>query len=171
MAPGGMTARGFFHAARRESRFSVKACCKVQPRVVYYNQQEGKRRAGPQSEKGSEMFDYREIEQQVNDYIPEEYMEDYDLDAMMDFIRSIEPDVQDISEIDIDEILQCFDKRGESDPEFDPEGMYGQYLNWNPEVGDWCVWTDDPATVDIPLGIGEVDRMQAVLAALRWFAN
>ena len=117
------------------------------------------------------MFDYRKIEQQVEDYITEEYMEDYDLDAMMDFIRSIEPDVQDISEIDIDEILQCFDKRGESDPEFDPEGMYGQYLNWNPEVGDWCVWTDDPATVDIPLGIGEVDRMQAVLAALRWFAN
>ena len=34
------------------------------------------------------MFDYRKIEQQVKDYIPEEYMEDYDLDAMMDFIRA-----------------------------------------------------------------------------------
>ena len=113
------------------------------------------------------MFDYRKIEQQVKDYIPEEYMEDYDLDSMMDFIRSIEPDVQDISEIDIDEILQAFDRETGKGP----ESMYGQYLSYNHELGDWCVWVDDPATGDIPLGIGEVDLEQAVWAALRWFAN
>ena len=58
------------------------------------------------------MFDYRKIEQQVKDYIPDEFMEDYDFDAMMDYIWSIEPEVQDISDIDIDAVLQCFDISG-----------------------------------------------------------
>lgn len=58
------------------------------------------------------MFDYRNIEQQVKDYIPAEYLDDYDLDAVMDELRGIwlidgdyEGEIRTIDDIDIDDVL------------------------------------------------------------------
>lgn len=62
------------------------------------------------------MFDYRNIEQQVKDYIPAEYLDDYDLDAVMDELRGIwiidgdyEGEIRSIDDIDIDDVLDRHD--------------------------------------------------------------
>lgn len=66
----------------------------------------------PQEQKGSEMFDYSKIKQQVIDYVGE-YAEDFDIDEVMDELRGIDPDVQSIDDVDdIDEILQRHDVSG-----------------------------------------------------------
>ena len=57
------------------------------------------------------MFDYSTIKQQVLDYVGE-YEQDYDLDEVMDELRAIEPDVQSIDDIDLDDILQRHDVSG-----------------------------------------------------------
>lgn len=62
------------------------------------------------------MFDYRDIKQQVIDYIPAEYLNDYDLDAVMDELRGIwiidgdyEGEIRSIDDIDIDDVLDRHD--------------------------------------------------------------
>lgn len=62
------------------------------------------------------MFDYRNIKQQVIDYIPAEYLNDYDLDAVMDELRGIwiidgdyEGEIRSIDDIDIDDVLDRHD--------------------------------------------------------------
>ena len=57
------------------------------------------------------MFDYSAIKQQALDYVGE-YERDYDLDEVMDELRVIEPDVQSIDDVDIDDILQRHDVSG-----------------------------------------------------------
>lgn len=62
------------------------------------------------------MFDYRDIKQQVIGYIPAEYLNDYDLDAVMDELRGIwiidgdyEGEIRSIDDIDIDDVLDRHD--------------------------------------------------------------
>lgn len=57
------------------------------------------------------MFDYGKIKQQVLDYVGE-FEADYDIDGVMDELRAIDPDVQGIDEVDLDEILQMHDISG-----------------------------------------------------------
>lgn len=72
----------------------------------------GEARGKPQEQKGSEMFDYSEIKNQVTDYMGE-FEGDYDVDAIMDELRAIEPDVQSIDEVeDFDDILVRHDVSG-----------------------------------------------------------
>lgn len=61
------------------------------------------------------VFDYSTIEQQVIDYAGE-FIEDYDLDGIMDMLRGIDLEAGDyhgpirsIEDIDIDQILDQFD--------------------------------------------------------------
>lgn len=71
----------------------------------------GSTRQAPNEQKGSEMFDYSTIKQQILDYVGE-FERDYDLDEVMDEIRVIEPDVQSIDDVDLDDILQRHDVSG-----------------------------------------------------------
>lgn len=112
------------------------------------------------------MFDYNAIYEQITDYTGE-YTDDFDIYAVMDFIRNIEPDVQSIAEIDIDEILNAFDiETGHG-----VEGMYSEALYFDHSEGDWALFVDDPDSDDILLGVGEVDRDDAVIAALRFYGK
>lgn len=115
------------------------------------------------------MFDYAKIKNQLIDYITNgaAEVEDYDIDGAMDFIRSIEPDVQSIDDIDIDEVLIAFDQNGHKDPEL----ICGDGLGFDYDLGDWVIHIDDPASDDIPLGLGEVSRTEAVWSALRFYAE
>lgn len=54
------------------------------------------------------MFDYNAIKQQVIDYAGE-FVDDFDIDEVMDELRDITPDVQSIDDVDIDDILQRHD--------------------------------------------------------------
>lgn len=63
----------------------------------------------------TEAFDYEAIEQQVIDYAGE-FIEDYDLDGIMDMLRGIDLDdgdyhgpIRSIDDIDIDQVLDQFD--------------------------------------------------------------
>ena len=105
-APSGPAVRGVFRAGRR--RFSVAICLY---RWYIITVKRGSTRQAPYEQKGSEMFDYSTIKQQVLDYVGE-YEQDYDLDEVMDEIRAIEPDVQSIDDIDLDDILQRHDVSG-----------------------------------------------------------
>lgn len=52
------------------------------------------------------------IKEQVIDYIPQEFIADFDIDGIVDEIRGRFPDIQDVDEIDIDEfigIIKSFD--------------------------------------------------------------
>ena len=106
MRPGRSAVRGFFLAARGKSWLALEL------RWWYIiTVKRGSTRQAPCEQKGSEMFDYSTIKQQVLDYVGE-YEQDYDLDEVMDEIRAIEPDVQSIDDIDLDDILQRHDVSG-----------------------------------------------------------
>lgn len=113
------------------------------------------------------MFDYSEIKNQLTDYITngDAYIEDYDVDAIMDELRDM--DVQSIGDVDIDELLSVYDVNGTGDI----ETAYGEFLDLDPETGDWCILVQDATTSRIYLHIGEVGRAEAVRAALRWYAT
>ncbi len=52
------------------------------------------------------MFDYRNIEREVKDWIayqPEEFADDFDVDGIMDELRDIEPEISSIDDIDPDD--------------------------------------------------------------------
>lgn len=52
------------------------------------------------------------IKEQVIDYIPQEFIADFDIDGIVDEIHERFPDIQDVDEIDIDEfigIIKSFD--------------------------------------------------------------
>lgn len=98
--------RGFFYAVR--GRWGLA------PNLYWWyiiTVKRGSTRQAPYEQKGSEMFDYSTIKQQVLDYVGE-YEQGYDLDEVMDEIRAIEPDVQSIDDIDLDDILQRHDVSG-----------------------------------------------------------
>lgn len=59
------------------------------------------------------MFDYRAIKDQVTDYISE-HEEDFDVDAIMDELRAIEPEIRSIDDVEgFDELIQRHDVSGE----------------------------------------------------------
>ena len=53
-------------------------------------------------------FNYDKIYNELISYIPDEFIEDYDIDGAMDDLR--EHNVQSLDDIDIDSILMNWDK-------------------------------------------------------------
>ena len=65
------------------------------------------------------IFDYNKIRCQVEDYIPDDYITDFDVDAVMDELSGIviidadgDHPISSIDDIDIDEVLQRHDISG-----------------------------------------------------------
>lgn len=58
------------------------------------------------------MFDYRKIEQQVKDYAGE-FVEDFDLEGIMDELRDM--DVESIDDVDPDEFNEILERHAVSE--------------------------------------------------------
>lgn len=55
------------------------------------------------------MFDYATIKQQVIDYISE-YEQDFDIDAIMDELRDVEPEIASIDDLDQDDFTAIVER-------------------------------------------------------------
>lgn len=55
------------------------------------------------------MFDYSTIKQQVIDYISE-YERDFDIDAIMDELRDVEPEIAGIDDLDQDDFTAIVER-------------------------------------------------------------
>ncbi len=56
------------------------------------------------------MFDYAKIRDQVTDYLTAEFENGFDVDAIMDELRDIEPEIQGIDDVDADDFTDILQR-------------------------------------------------------------
>ncbi len=63
------------------------------------------------------MFDYAKIRDQVTDYLTAEFENGFDVDAIMDELRDIEPEIQGIDDVDADDFTDILQRHEISEEE------------------------------------------------------
>lgn len=56
------------------------------------------------------MFDYAKIRNEVSDYLTAEFENGFDVDAIMDELRGIEPEIRGIDDVDADDFTDILQR-------------------------------------------------------------